>query len=260
MKLLVYVILAQAVLVVGCTSPAPTSPSGPTIKGIKIQDIASPQNVASEPVIAFLVTVFHIEPLQLPQVWTCCEMLPQNAIRYSDPRAFEANGFAAAMGSGRQLSALLGCLKQTGAVQFGQTNLLANPDAETPFIEIPIGRKLDILDGADPVSLRNGTLSWSVNGHLDAPSLRRAAAVIEPIFIPQMLSNWPGAERYAEKVTHRFPSGRMEAAFKEGDFIVLTARHSDETQMSDLERLFFYHSGNRPRIRLYVIVFVGVEQ
>ena len=219
-----------------------------------------PDSRSPEPVVVFLVSLYHVLPEQTPSVWMCCEGVPPKTIEYSDAQAFSANGFAAMMGSRVYLSGLLGCLEKMGAVRFGQINVVVNPDTEMPFSEFPIAGQLTVRDGTDAVKLRSGTLGWKLAAHLEPPSLQAVTAEITPVFVPQQVAAWPGAERYAEQLTHRFKSGQIKASFREGDFMVLTARHDNEDAMTDLERMLFFQPGSRPRTRLYVLIFARAEQ
>jgi len=261
MILWIYVILALFLGALGCQSPTvPASVTQPSVKGLKMHDLIPPDYGRTEPVVVFLVTLYHILPEQTPAAWMCCEGMPPKAIAFSDAQAFSANGFAAMMGSGIYLSGLLGCLEKMGAVRFGQNTLVVNPDSEMPFSEFPVAGQMTLRHGTDVVKLKNGTLGWKLKAHLEPPSLLSIAAEIEPVFVPHQVAAWPGAERYAEQLTYRFQSGQMKASFREGDFLVLTARHDNEAEMTDLERILFFQPDPRPRTRLYVLVFARAEQ
>lgn len=261
MKLWIYVILALLFGAFGCqtpTSPAPVRQ--PSVEGLILQDLMSPDPTRPEPVVVFLISLYHVLPEQTPAVWMCCESVPPKTIAFSDAQAFSANGFAAMMGSSAYLSGLLSCLEKMGAVRFGQTSLVINPDTEMPFGEFAIAEQMTVRDGADAVKLRSGNLGWKLKANLEPPSLQTISTQIEPVFAPYQAATWPGAERYAEHLTHRFKSGQMNVLFREGDFMVLTARHDNEDEMTDLERILFFQPGPCPQTRLYVLVFVRAEQ
>lgn len=257
----IYIILTPLLGTLGCHWPAsPVSVPQPSVEGVTLQDLKSADIKRAEPVVIFLVTQYHLLPEQTPTAWTCSDGVPKKTLTFSDAESFTANGFAAFMGHNIHLGSLLSCLEQVGATRFGQASLLINPDTEMFFSHVFVAGHLAVRDGMDSINLRNGTLGWKLKAHLEPPSLRTVTAEIEPVFVPHQIAAWPGAEQYTEQRSHRFQSGRMTASFREGDFIVLTARHDNEKDMQDIESLLFFQQGTRPRTLLYVVVFARVEQ
>ncbi len=263
MKLWIYNVVLWLFIVAGCTPVPPgrsERPDRPSVEGLKIQDLRNPDIEHSDPVVVFLITSYHFSPSQLPAVWSCCEGLSQEAIAFADKQGFEGSGFAGAMGTATQLGTLWNCLRQAGAIRFNQSTLLVNPNAEMPFGRIFINNQTSIKDAGDAVSLRKGYLSWTVKPYLNAPSFRQTAVELVPMFMPEVLAAWPGADQFTLKMSHRFKSGQLSALFQEGDFIVLTGRHDDPQQMTDVERALFFEPDQQPYMRLYVVVFVRVDQ
>lgn len=263
MKLWILFILIPAVLLIGCVeSPAPARQ--PSTEGVTLADLRSEVAEKPAPVMLFMVTTYLVDEAYAEAVQGCYDILPQDAIRFLDKKAFEANGFFASQGTGMQAGVVGDCLVRMGARQQGQTTLMLDAGAEVPFSETIIAQEQTIPytsagGGSETVSLQNGTLGWLLTARPDPEFPRRIHARIQPVFTPQGVLNWPGSEQYARKMAYRFDEGRFDVSFREADFVVLGSKRDSVEAMTTFERLLFLQPGGKPKMRLYVIICVKAE-
>ena len=255
--------LALAVLMTGCAENKARHPQ-PSIEGLTLADLRSETAEKPAPVIFFLITTFLVDQTQANEVLKCYEKLPRGSIQFLDREAFDANGFFASRGTGMQVGPLGDCLIQAGATRLGQTNLIIEAGAEVPFSETLITQEQTIKyisPGGDPavISLQNGILGWMLTARSDPAAPMNVHTQIQPVFTPQGLRNWPGAERYIQKMSHRFDSGRLDVSLREADFVVLGVKEAADRDLTTLEQLLFLQPGIRPKLRLYIIMCVKAE-
>jgi hypothetical protein len=68
--------------------------------------------------------------------------------------------------------------------------------------------------------------------------------------------NWPGVERIAQKLSHRFDAVRFDVSLREADFVILGVNRDSIDELTFAERLLFLHPGKNGKVRLYAIMCV----
>jgi hypothetical protein len=260
---LAFLSLIAAFWAAGCVQEASRVPQ-PSTEGVKLEELKPKLVENPSRVIFFGAINYLVDPARAASVRDCYESLPGGTIRFFDTQAFEENGFFAVRGTGMQFSDLDACLSLFGAERLGQTSLVLDADAEMPFSETFIDREQIITyatagGGSATMLLQNGTLGWWLTARSNPALPRQVHARILPIFMPHGLMNWPGAEHYAQKMVHRFTESRFDVSLREGDFVVLGVKCNSIEGLTPFQRLLFLRSGDKPKIRLYVIYCVKAK-
>lgn len=263
MRLWIISILTLLLPIVGCTEKQ-TSPKQPSIEGLTLEQLRADTDNELIPAFLFVITTFLVDQSQADDISVCYEKLLQRSIRFLDQRAFQANGFNASLGTGIQAGPLFECLTRMGAIRLGQTTLVVEPGAEIPFTQAPINQEQIVKYSAaggelTSVSLQNGDIGWMLTARPDPESPLHIHTRIQPVFTPRGLLNWPGAQRYIQKMSHRFEEGRLDVSLRDGDFIILAVKDAANRDLAPLEQFLFLQSGAKSKLRLYVIMCVKAE-
>lgn len=260
----IFFILAWTVLIAGCGSSEETSFRQPSIEGLTLADLQSTVAESPPPVLMFMVAAYLVDAEQLEAVRGCFDSLPQSPIRFRDKKAFEANGLLASHGTGMAMGPVSDCLVRMGAKQDGHISLVLNAGMESPFSSIYVdGETVTYLSAEGDrrtVSLHNGVLGWTLTAQPDATVPRRVQVTIEPVFSPQGIMNWPGAERLTQKLGYRFEDLGFEVLLREADFVMLSVNRDSVDEMTTLERLLFMSPARPDKVRLYAIICAQVQR
>jgi len=262
MRLLFFFILIPVVWMTGCDTPAPES-LGPSVEGVTLADLRPDVMEKPMPVMLFLVTTYLVDAAYAEEMQSCY-IVAGGAIRFWDKKAFEENGFLAARGTGMQAGLVNACLVRLGAQRLGQTTLMLDAGTEVPFSETGVGQEQTVSyrtagGGTAAVSLQNGRLGWHLTAQPNRDLSGQVSVQVVPVFVPQGIRNWPGAEEYVQKMAHRFNECRFDVSLREADFVLLSLKHDPEEELTAFQRLLFGQPGGKPQMRLYVISCVKAE-
>lgn len=248
--------------IAGCQVPPPNTPAQKSpLDGLELSDLedSTKNQVPDAFLMRFRVLTYTLDPGKVDALSSIFRRLSQADVRMVNKGAFAANGFAVGTASFRTAAAVAQELAQIGAVRTSQTNLMIPPDNTDPLSELPLQGTETIqyaAFGGNPATMTPpgpGLLGWVMSAQPD-PRFRGLAQVkLFPAF-------WqPGFEdvRFRmglEPVEYQpFVAGQALMRVEEKGIIVLgpTRQMTDETT---LDKLLFYLPGNRPRIRLFVII------
>jgi hypothetical protein len=260
-----FLILAVTIVMAGCVEHEAAAPRRPlAIDGLTLADLQPTVAETQPPVLMFMVIGYLADEPHAEAVRGCFDSLPQSPIRFRDKTAFEANGLWAAHGTGMAMGPVGDCLLRMGAEQYGQTALMLNPGMNSAFSKVFIDEQAVAYVSAEgdkrTVSLRNGVLGWVLTAQREATAAGRVRVTIKPVFSPQGIMNWPGAERLAQQLGHRFEDLGFEVLLGEADFVMLSVNRDAFDEMSELERLLFMHPGKRDKVFIYAIICAQVQR
>ena len=239
---------------------------GPSLEGITVADLSPTVTPDSDrpPVLLFMVTTYLVDESYLDAVKNCYNSLPHEIIKFANKAAFEANGFSAFYGTGMAMGPVSDCLVRMGADRYGQASLILEAGSEqmfsTAFIENDKVEYISAEGDAKEVSLHNGTLGWAMTAQPDPSAPRRVLTHVEPIFLPHGLRHWPGAEKLAQKMSHRFGAAGFDVSLREADFVLLSVDRDSFAELTPLERLLFIHPGRRNKLRIFAVLCVKVQE
>jgi hypothetical protein len=251
--------LVLVVVLAGCNSST-TPDRQPSIDGITLADLRPAFTESMPPVMLFMITTYLVDESHLQSVRGCYDSLPQDSIRFLDKTAFEANGFFASYGSGMAIGPVGDCLIRMGAEQYNQMSLILDAGLESPFSETVVEEETItyVVSESNTLtqSLSNGVIGWELTARPDPTVPGRVRARIVPVFSPRGIMNWPGVERIAQKLSHRFDAVRFDVSLREADFVILGVNRDSIDELTSLERLLFLHPGKNGKVRLYAIMCV----
>ena len=235
--------------------PVPTERSN--IEGIKLSDLQADNDSGNETTLRFSVLVYALDITSLDAFEDVFQILSSRQVRVADPKAFEANCFAAGFGVHRKGGEVARKLSEIGAVRISQKTLIFPAGGREVVYQTPIDEPRPVLyststGGLGGVTVEKGRLGWVLSAGQD-PALR---GVVEMTVAPAFWDSAgavfrlrKGKEPYEFRY---FDVGRIRVPLEAGQFCLLGPTHILD-QENALNRLLFEVSGQN-KIRFFVII------
>ncbi len=245
-------------ILTGCNQPR----QQPSLDQIKIGDLAPTHGKQPEsqvlPTIGIDVAVFEVPVEKLGSLDNIWSLLDANQVRLADADAFAKNTFRIGIGSFRTLARVVDALQAAEGKNVGSTLLLI-PDGQAEFLNVarlPPRTIVSYFASARSLEHRQlgpGALGLRLVARKLADSQNLCNIQAAPVFsisteglVPQLAERMKSSE-------FRFASAGFGLRMRIGDFILLApAGHIEKN--NKLGGLFFSPSGDRPVIRVYVLV------
>lgn len=243
---------------VGCELSQPPVPRERlNIEGIKLSDLQADNSPGNETTLQFSILTYTLDTTSLDAFGDVFRILSGRQIRVADPKAFEANCFAAGFGIHDKGGQVAQKLSAIGAVRLSQNRLIFPAGGREIIYAMPINEPRPVLyltstGGLGGMTIEKGRLGWVLSAGQD-PALR---GVVQMTLAPAswdsvgaVLRLREGKELYEFR---RFDVGRFSVPLEAGQFCLLGPTHILDEQDA-LNKLLFEVPGQN-KIRFFVII------
>lgn len=248
-KTSLYITLALTILLsAGCEPAQEKKPTGPSLEGIKIGDLA-PKDAPQMPSEIQLAVFAYEMPAENASILAdIFKWLRSDFMNFSSRKAFLANGFETGFGYNHGWRQVGDALAKANARNVGTSNLLfmgsstnevvtgGSPAGQTFYLHKRSGQ-------SEVVTLKDGQFLWRVRAR--ALSEREGSAMVQ--IVPQQkesvsnaIKKMPGFEGAGENVYHDMA---VKVYMTPGDFIIIGPA-SEETAQITLSDFYFRRKGN----------------
>lgn len=247
-RLLLYIFLAGVGLCTVSCGQKRARPGGPAIEGIKVSDLEAASAMKLPRQINFQVFTFEAPAESLPPLRELFLGLIRSPLRFTDDKAFEANGFFAGFGRSELWDEIAVRLGRAGARSKGTNRLIVFDDKGDDIIFTALGAEQAVfyttgegkLAGA---SLSGGQLAWRLKARPIA-QLRGACEVeIQPVF-KRFVDNTIGRlldRQESDEIV--FDVAGFKLTMSGGDFVLIGPSQYKEEDIT-LGSLFFASRGD----------------
>ena len=252
------VLICFAALLTSCT-PAE---KGPSIKGIKITDLApqhSQKNADSQllKTINFNVFIFEAPAQNIDSLQKIYQALNTEKLRFNDYDAFGANSFSAGFGQIDTLNKIVDLLDQADAQKIRKVSLLLFDGHPDTITVTRLRRKKTIwyyptAGSLNGIKLGRGTLAIQIEAE-KIPSSKGVCNVnVQPIFSsPKSLIPESKSARIS------FTSTGFNLQMSPSDFFLLGPQKYISSQVT-LDSLLFCDSEPKPVVRMFLFICTGI--
>jgi hypothetical protein len=246
---------------VGCGKTSTRSAvAPPQKKKLTVQDLKPVDTYQLQPRIFFEIVTFELSAGKVKDIVPALASLGQVGVRFRDKTYFTTNGLSLFRGGSEDGGKLTTKLQFLNARRTMRSNLMTLDKADELFSTATFSTERYIFSTkyGDQTTGREflaGRVGWLVS-----PKLMVRRDAIEVAMMPAYMSLSGGNIRLAagqKEYDPAFEGGRFELIMCEGDFVVLApTRVSAQTT---LDKMLFEVDGGKDTLRLYVVVFSGVQ-
>ncbi|RKY11043.1 MAG: hypothetical protein DRP65_05360 [Planctomycetota bacterium] len=247
-RFFLYIFLAGIGLCIVSCGQGRARPGGMAMDGIKVSDLEPVSAMKLPRQINFQVFTFEVPAESLPPPRELFLGLIKSPLRFTDDKAFEANGFFAGFGRSEMWDEIAARLARAGARSRGTNSLIVFDDKGDDIIFTALGAEQPVFytsgDGKlAGVSLGGGQLAWRLKAR-PVEQLRGACKVeIQPVFkrfVDNTISRLLGRQESNETV---FDVAGFGLTMSSGDFVLIGPSQYKQTDIT-LGSLFFASRGD----------------
>lgn len=233
----------------------------PPQKKLTVQDLKPSNTYQFQPRIIFEIITFELPAGRVKDITPALASFGQADVQFRDKTYFSTNGLSLFRGSSEAGDKLTSQLRFLEAQRAMRTNLMTMDKADELFstAAFSVERYVFSTDYGDQASGKTflpGQIGWLIT-----PGLTVRRDVIEVKMMPVYMSLGGADIRLAagqKEYDPVFERGRVELMMREGDFLVLAPTRL--TTQTTLDKMLFDTDGKKDAMRLYVVIFSGVQQ